>query len=126
MKCPIHPKCELACPASHRISSGRSDCLRLSLALDAENIVHVKGMGIDSLLGLSPVKYYAREIIGTEISTQSYSASFFKNQATPSGYSHNDPPQHSRCRITGLWLRFTWAPAHSRQQAGKMHFTRLA
>jgi len=53
--------------------------------IPAYQMLHVKGLGIDSLVGLSPVKYYAREIIGTEISAQSYSANFFKNQATPSG-----------------------------------------
>jgi HK97 family phage portal protein len=78
----------------------------------AENMLHVKGMGIDSLVGLSPVKYYAREIIGTEISAQSYSANWFKNSATPSGYlsapSANMKPAQ---KLTAL---NSWMQAHGR------------
>jgi HK97 family phage portal protein len=52
----------------------------------AEDMVHVKGLGIDSLIGLSPIKYYAREVLGTDIAAQSYSAKFFANNANPGGY----------------------------------------
>jgi HK97 family phage portal protein len=80
--------------------------------IKAENMLHVKGMGIDSLVGLSPVKYYAREIIGVEISAQSYSANFFKNQATPSGYlsapSANMKPEQKLKALN------SWMQAHGR------------
>ena len=69
-------------------------------------------MGIDSLVGLSPVKYYAREIIGTEISAQSYSANFFKNQATPSGYlSSPAGNMDAKKKLTAI---NSWMQAHSR------------
>src|SRR5262249_20336126 len=45
--------------------------------IEAENMVHVKGMGVDSLVGLSPVKYYAREVLGNDLAAQSYSSKFF-------------------------------------------------
>lgn len=52
----------------------------------SEDMIHVKGLGIDSLLGLSPIKYYAREVLGNDIAAQSYSAKFFANGAAPGGY----------------------------------------
>jgi len=40
--------------------------------ITAGRMLHVKGLGVDSLVGLSPVKYFAREVLGLEISAQSY------------------------------------------------------
>lgn len=78
----------------------------------AEDVLHVKGLGIDSLVGLSPVKYYAREILGVEISAQSYSANFFKNQATPSGYLQS--PSANMKKDQKLQALNSWMQAHSR------------
>ena len=79
--------------------------------ITAESVLHVKGMGIDSLVGLSPVKYYAREILGIEISSQSYSANFFKNQATPEGYLKFDGNLKPDQKLKAL---NSWMQAHGR------------
>jgi HK97 family phage portal protein len=83
--------------------------------IDAEHMFHVKGMGIDSLVGLSPVKYYAREILGVEISAQSYSANFFKNQATPTGYLSS--PSANMKPTQKLSALNSWMQAHGRGNA---------
>jgi HK97 family phage portal protein len=80
--------------------------------IDAAHMLHIKGYGIDSLVGLSPVKYFGREIIGTEISAQSYSANFFKNQATPSGYLQS--PSANMSPKQQLEAVNSWLQAHGR------------
>jgi HK97 family phage portal protein len=54
--------------------------------IEAADVCHYKGMGMDSLVGLSPVKYYAREVLGCDLAAQSYSAKFFANDSRPGGY----------------------------------------
>lgn len=54
--------------------------------IEAADMVHVKGLGMDSLVGLSPVKYYAREVLGNDLAAQSYSSKFFANDSRPGGY----------------------------------------
>ena len=80
--------------------------------IEAENMLHVKGLGIDSLVGLSPVKYYAREILGIEISAQAFGANMFKNQGTPSGLltspSANMKPAQKLAALN------SWMQAHSK------------
>jgi HK97 family phage portal protein len=82
-------------------------------AVLSEDMIHVRGMGIDSLLGLSPIKYYAREVLGNDIAAQSYSSQFFANGAAPGGYlqsAGNLTPQQK------LDATRTWLDAHGRGQ----------
>lgn len=87
--------------------------------IPAINCLHVKGMGIDSLVGLSPVKYYAREILGIEIAAQSYSAKFFANQATPSGYLQSPGNLKPEQKVKALQ---SWMQAHGK---GNSHMPAL-
>jgi len=80
----------------------------------AADIVHVKGLGIDSLMGLSPTKYYAREVLGNDLAAQSYSAKFFASDARPGGYLKvpgNRKPE-DRAKDAAMWQA-----AHSAGQA---------
>jgi HK97 family phage portal protein len=83
----------------------------------ADNMVHVKGLGMDGLVGLSPVKYYAREVLGNDLAAQSYSAKFFANDSRPGGYlktpGMRDPEQK-------LKDAQTWIAAHARGNARRV------
>jgi HK97 family phage portal protein len=83
----------------------------------AENMVHVKGLGMDSLVGLSPVKYYAREVLGSDLAAQSWSAKFFANDSRPGGYlkaANFMAPEKKQKAVE------SWVAAHSRGGAHRM------
>jgi HK97 family phage portal protein len=85
-------------------------------AIRRQDMVHVKGMGLDSLVGLSPVKYYGREVLGTDLAAQSYSAKFFANDARPGGYLKAPgfiQPDKKKQALA------SWMASHARGQAGK-------
>jgi HK97 family phage portal protein len=80
-------------------------------AVLSEAMIHVKGMGIDSLLGLSPIKYYAREVLGNDIAAQSYSNQYFAHGSAPGGVltaPGNLTPQQKLDNVR------TWLDAHGR------------
>jgi HK97 family phage portal protein len=86
-------------------------------AIRRQDMVHIKGLGLDSLVGLSPIKYYGREVIGTDLAAQSFSAKFFANDARPGGY----------LKSTGFLAKekkqqaiASWMAGHGRGQAHKM------
>lgn len=85
-------------------------------AIRRQDMVHVKGMGLDSLVGLSPVKYYAREVLGTDLAAQSFSAKFFANDARPGGYlkapGFLNPDRKKQALMS-------WMAGHARGQANK-------
>ena len=86
-------------------------------------MIHVKGLGIDSLLGLSPIKYYAREVLGNDIAAQSYSAKFFANGAAPGGYLQapaNLTPDQKLKAMT------TWIDGHGKGNNHRSRFWRAA
>lgn len=49
------------------------------------DIIHIKEMSIDGMLGLSPIQR-AREAIGLGLALDEYGNRFFANRATPAGY----------------------------------------
>lgn len=49
-----------------------------------EEIFHVRGFGMDGLVGLNPISYH-RETIGQSLAAQDYGSRFFANDATPRG-----------------------------------------
>lgn len=51
--------------------------------LDQDDVLHIAGFGFDGLRGLSPLKYALRMAGSVALSTQTYSASFFANNARP-------------------------------------------
>lgn len=52
--------------------------------LDAEDVLHIPGLGFDGLIGYSPIAMQ-RNSIGEAIATEEYGSKFFENGATPSG-----------------------------------------
>jgi HK97 family phage portal protein len=83
----------------------------------AEDMCHFRGMGLDSLVGLSPVKYLAREVLGNDLAAQSYSAKFFANDSRPGGYmkaANFLSPEKKKAAIE------SWIGAHSRGNAHAM------
>jgi len=54
--------------------------------IDRAHMVHPKNMGVVPYLGLSPIRLYMREVIGTALAAQAYGARLFKNDARPGGY----------------------------------------
>jgi HK97 family phage portal protein len=82
-------------------------------AVTSDEMIHVRGLGIDSLLGLSPIKYYAREVLGNDIAAQSYSSQFFANGAAPGGYLQSGGSLTPQQKLDATR---TWLDAHGRGQ----------
>lgn len=55
-----------------------------TVTLPAEGVVHLRGLSLDGMVGVSPIAYH-RETIGLAIAAEKYGASFFGNSARPSG-----------------------------------------
>jgi HK97 family phage portal protein len=85
--------------------------------IDSPDMCQFRGMGMDSLMGLSPVKYYAREVLGSDLAAQSYSAKFFANDSRPGGYlaaTGTLSPEKKKAAME------SWIAAHSRGGSHKM------
>lgn len=52
--------------------------------LPKEKVLHIRGLSLDGITGLSPIAY-ARETIGIGLAGQEYASRFFSNDATPGG-----------------------------------------
>jgi HK97 family phage portal protein len=76
-----------------------------------ENLIHVKNLGIDPWVGLSPIRYHMREVIGGAIAGQNYSNRFFANDARPGGYLSNPEVMQPERKLE---LAKNWNAAHSR------------
>jgi HK97 family phage portal protein len=85
-------------------------------AIRRQDMVHVKGLGLDSLVGLSPIKYYGREVIGTDLAAQSFSAKFFANDARPGGYLKAPGFLNADKKKQAI---ASWMAGHARGQANK-------
>lgn len=83
----------------------------------AEDMCHFRGMGLDGLVGLNPVKFLAREVLGNDLAAQSYSAKFFANDSRPGGYlkaANFLAPDKKKAAVE------SWIQAHSRGNAHAM------
>ncbi len=76
------------------------------LTLDADDVLHIAGLGFDGLKGYSLVSY-AAENIGLGLATEQYSAAFFGNEATPSGAITVPAPMNEKAvkAIKDAWER---------------------
>ena len=57
--------------------------------LDSNQILHIKGMSLDGVRGVSPIKYNA-EAIGSSMAARDYASNVFGNDATPRGILGTD------------------------------------
>lgn len=73
-----------------KTADGRELFYRLSVpgraveTVPGEMVLHLRGMSLDGVVGLSPISYH-RETIGTAIAAQKYGAQFYGNNAQPLG-----------------------------------------
>lgn len=56
------------------------------------DVIHIKGMGFNGYVGLDPIRYYAKEVLGLAIATQTYAAKYYENGGTPSAYLKSEVP----------------------------------
>lgn len=72
-----------------------------TILYDQEEVLHLKGLSTDGIMGLSPITLL-RETIGTNQAMERYSNKFFSNAARPSGVLQHpgviNPDQGSRLR----------------------------
>jgi HK97 family phage portal protein len=61
----------------------------VQLIVPAEDMIHVKNMGVNPYIGLSPIRMYMREVLGVALAAQAYGAKLFKNDARPGGYLYS-------------------------------------
>lgn len=57
--------------------------------LNPDQILHIRGMSMDGVTGVSPIQYNARTL-GAGIDARDYAANVFENDATPRGILHTD------------------------------------
>ncbi|MEG3343926.1 phage portal protein [Streptococcus suis] len=70
--------------------------------LRAEDVLHVPGLGFDSLIGYSPIAL-AKNAIGMTLATENYGASFFKNGANPGGVLEHPGILKDPKRVRDSW-----------------------
>ena len=85
--------------------------------IPSQNMCQFRGMGMDGLLGLSPIKYFAREVIGCDLAAQAYSARFFKNDSRPGGYLTATGMLSSEKKKAAM---LSWMDAHSGSNTNRM------
>jgi HK97 family phage portal protein len=82
-----------------------------------ENMIHVGNFGIDPWVGLSPVRYHMREVVGGAIAAQNWANRVYNNDATPSGVLMS---KEIRTPTQKLQDAQQWIAAHSRSGAHSM------
>jgi len=87
--------------------------------IDAVNMIHVKGLGLDPYTGLSPIKWYAREVIGVALAAQAYGARLFKNDARPGGYLQSDAIVKAEDKVKRVQ---SWMAGHSGANSHQVAF----
>lgn len=87
-----------------RDSAGRE------VTLGTRDVVHVRGMSTDGVLGLSPVAQ-AREALGLSAKLTEHAARFFSNDARPSGILSVPPGPAAQDAIDNL--RLAWEARHA-------------
>lgn len=80
-----------------------------SRLLFADEVLHVKGLSDDGLIGLNPIEEF-RETLGLSIGTETYAAKFFANYGNPGGVlSHPKTMSPEAAKR----LEETWARKHT-------------
>jgi len=74
------------------------------IVLQAEDVLHIPGLGFDGLVGYSPIAL-AKNAIGISIACEEYGASFFGNGASPSGVLEHPGVIKNPERVRDAWQR---------------------
>lgn len=82
---PIHPdRVRVGRVAGRKVYWVRSDDGATERRHDAGDIIHIRGLSLDGLMGVS-VLTYARHSIGAGLAMDAYQGAFYRNDATPRG-----------------------------------------
>jgi HK97 family phage portal protein len=82
----------------------------------ADNMIHLRGLSLDGLIGLNPIKTLMREVIGLDIGARAFGARLFANNGTPSGVMTTDKLLKPESRKK---LEESWRAGHTGSQAHK-------
>ena len=74
------------------------------IVLKAEDVLHIPGLGYDGLVGYSPIAL-AKNAIGISIACEDYGASFFGNNANPSGVLEHPGVIKNPDKLRDAWHR---------------------
>ncbi len=85
--------------------------------IDPDHMIHVKGISFDGIMGLSPVKVYARELLGHDLAAQTYGSKFFANDSRPGGYLKSAAPMKDAAKLSAVQ---SWTAAHSQGETHRM------
>lgn len=81
---PVHPSCVTV--KDHALDGGLLYIVTVAGKTDTygqDDFFHVPGIGCDGYRGMSPIRYVAKNAIGTALAAESYSGDFFANGARP-------------------------------------------
>src|SRR5581483_2125885 len=72
-----------------------------------DRMVHMKGMSLDGLVGLNPIRTFAKEIVGLDLGARMYGARLFAHDASPSGYliAKNKLKEEDRKKLESSWMQ---------------------
>src|SRR5699024_4066403 len=73
-----------------------------SVALKAEDVLHIPGLGFDGLVGYSPIAM-AKYAVGLAMATEEYGAKFFANGAAPGGVLEHPGTIKDLQRVKDSW-----------------------
>ena len=73
-----------------------------SVRLQAQDVLHIQGLGFDGLVGYSPIAM-AKNAIGMAIACEEYGAKFFANGAAPSGVLEHPGTIKDPSRVRESW-----------------------
>jgi HK97 family phage portal protein len=83
-----------------------------------ENIIHLKAMSFDGVIGLDPIRYFMKNAVGLAIATEQFGARFFGNGAKPQGIlMYKGPKLDPAAREA---TRKTWQEAQAGYNQGKV------
>ena len=80
----------------------------------ADKMLHVRGLSLDGIMGVSPIRY-GRDAIGLAMATERHGARMFKNGARPGGVLKH-PAKLSDEALEHLKL--SWEAAHGGENTG--------
>lgn len=81
----------------------------LTTELPAYQVLHVRGMTLDGLEGISPIRQLMREAIGLGLAAQEFGARFYSNGARPGGVLEHPGQLTDKSRKN---LKESWAGSH--------------
>lgn len=71
------------------------------------SMVHIKGMSLDGLVGLNPIRTFAKETVGLDLGARMYGARLFAHDASPGGYliAKNKLKEADRKKLEASWVQ---------------------